>query len=93
MSPYKKEKCPSCGSENFSWLHEGSHLLTCLNCKAEWVGTNQPRETTLWDMSLRDYFAAKAMQAELVANNEAELSKIASWAYAAADAMIAERSK
>ncbi len=44
-------------------------------------------------MTLRDYFAAKAMQSELIANNGCENEKIASWAYAMADAMLAERSK
>lgn len=42
-------------------------------------------------MTLRDYMAAKAMQAELIQNNSVEDEKIAKWAYAMADAMLKER--
>jgi hypothetical protein len=44
-------------------------------------------------MTLRDYFAAKAMQAELINNNGTEYEKIAEWAYQMADFMISERDK
>lgn len=52
-------------------------------------------------MSLRDYFAAKAMQGEIVSNSSAEMSGssdlddrlIAEWAYRMADAMLAARKK
>ena len=48
---------------------------------------------TVFGMSLRDYFAAKAMQG-LAANPEAwdmTDEKVAVWAYNAADAMLAAR--
>ena len=44
-------------------------------------------------MTLRDYFAAKAMHAELIVNNSADNSKLAECAYATADAMLEERIK
>jgi hypothetical protein len=43
-------------------------------------------------MSLRDYFAAKAMQS-LVALDNANNINIAIWSYEIADAMLAEREK
>lgn len=45
-------------------------------------------------MTLRDYFAAKAMQASMTADpaNEAEADSHARWAYEMADAMLAARS-
>lgn len=46
-------------------------------------------------MSLRDYFAGKAMQG-LLANSElkrADLSYISDWAYKYADSMIAQKDK
>lgn len=55
-------------------------------------GQGKPEMTGFW-MSLRDYFAAKAMQG-LAANQEASYmsgEKIAEWAYIAADAMLKER--
>lgn len=55
-----------------------------------------PRDAPADGMSLRDYFAAKAMAAmlsiETVHFNNGE-SKIAAWAYEQADAMLAERNK
>ncbi len=45
-------------------------------------------------MSLRDYFAGKAMQALLVGLDEPPANNIlAKWAYAYADAMLKEREK
>lgn len=46
-------------------------------------------------MTLRDYFAAKAMQGYISSDDECEWDPIylASWAYRVADAMIAERAK
>ncbi len=46
-------------------------------------------------LSMRDYFAAKAMQAMLTNVNVAEApnEKISEWAYQVADAMLAARSK
>ena len=43
-------------------------------------------------MTLRDYFAAAALQGLLVGSNDAT-SDIVKWAYEAADAMMAERAK
>ena len=42
-------------------------------------------------MTLRDYFAAKAMAAYIAAGEHAGEIKIARWAYAQADAMVTER--
>lgn len=44
-------------------------------------------------MSLRDYFAAKAMHALLVADGTTYFENRANEAYAMADAMLAERAK
>jgi hypothetical protein len=44
-------------------------------------------------MSLRDYFAAKAMQAFLSENSNVEWEHIAIWSYKVADKMLAEREK
>lgn len=44
-------------------------------------------------MSLRDYFAAKAMQAWINAKPEDDFKNIAFLSYLAADHMLAERSK
>lgn len=52
-------------------------------------------------ISTRDYFAAKAMQGEIVSNSSVEMSGssdlddrlIAEWAYRMADAMLAARKK
>ena len=44
-------------------------------------------------MTLRDYFAAKAMQGWIVSNVEASNKQFAEAAYEMADAMLAERGK
>lgn len=44
-------------------------------------------------MSLRDYFAAKAMQGLLAAESSGTWDKFAEWSYQAADAMLEARSK
>lgn len=44
-------------------------------------------------MSLKDYFAAAAMQGMLASDNESSEAKIASAAYYMAEAMLAEREK
>ena len=47
-----------------------------------------------WDgMTLRDYFAAKAMQGMLAAGEGVPNEKLAKWAYDVAGAMLAERAK
>jgi hypothetical protein len=45
-----------------------------------------------WGMTLRDYFAAKAMQG-LLANNNIDAQQIAKAAYIVADAMLKAREK
>ena len=42
-------------------------------------------------MTLRDYFAAKAMQAMLYKEGEPPNEDVAAWSYQVADAMIAAR--
>lgn len=52
-------------------------------------------------MTLRDYFAAKAMQGELASqqsmkdsyNSAGDLAQLSAWCYDMADAMLAERAK
>ena len=44
-------------------------------------------------MSLRDYFAGKALQGLLAGARSEKLSYLAEWAYNYADAMLAERKK
>jgi hypothetical protein len=44
-------------------------------------------------MSLRDYFAAKAMQAQIQCGEFVTKQHTAFWAYEVADAMLAEREK
>lgn len=44
-------------------------------------------------MSIRDFFAAKAMQAYLIADVQQADNQIAVLAYGTADAMLAQRSK
>ena len=60
--------------------------------------TTQPKEKAapvVLPVELRDYFAAKAMQAMLTNVNVAEApnEKISEWAYQMADAMLAARAK
>lgn len=52
----------------------------------------EPLTSDYLGMSLRDYFAAKAMQS-LVALDHASNINIAIWSYEIADAMLAERDK
>lgn len=44
-------------------------------------------------MTLRDYFAAKAMQAHITNNLNFRPEDVAKWAYEFADAMLAERER
>ena len=44
-------------------------------------------------MTLRDYFAAKAMQGMLAAAENYQTIQLADYAYSVADAMLKERSK
>lgn len=62
--------------------------------KKDTGGPAFPRPYALEGMTLRDYFAAKAMEA-LVADPNQVLNKeqVANWAYAQADAMLAERKR
>ena len=51
------------------------------------------RYAEVFGMTLRDYFAAKAMHASMTADpaNEAEADSHARWAYVMADAMLKAR--
>lgn len=44
-----------------------------------------------WGMSLRDYFAAKAMQSHLLTHSDCKTLSIAEWSYQVADAMLRAR--
>jgi len=57
-----------------------------------WMGEDE--YSPIYGMTLRDYFAAKAMQAYMrIYGKEHEISEVASFAYQQADAMLAERAK
>ena len=61
----------------------------------EWINSPDPNifnPVRHNGMTLRDYFAAKAMQA-LLSSSDSQIEKIACWAYTAADAMLNEREK
>lgn len=53
------------------------------------VGSGDMRDPT--GMTLRDYFAAKAMQAYIACRPDCDSDLVAGWAYANADAMLEER--
>ena len=60
------------------------------------LAVNPNNSEVSWDqdgMTLRDYFAAKAMQAHLQVSGDYGWARIALDAYRVADAMIAERDK
>jgi hypothetical protein len=44
-------------------------------------------------LSMRDYFAAKAMQSQILGNMNLRMEDVAKWSYQYADAMLAEREK
>lgn len=56
---------------------------------------NQVRKVSKPGMSLRDYFAAKAMQGDIAASAEKRPNPTdcAAWAYQMADAMLAARER
>ncbi len=54
---------------------------------------NFPRNSTHEGMTLRDYFAAKALIAYYEDGSSADVKNAAEWCYEMADAMMAERSK
>ena len=56
-------------------------------------GQNTKAQSEGYGMTLRDYFAAKAMQGILADPNTPEIMDIAGAAYEVADAMLAEREK
>jgi hypothetical protein len=61
----------------------------------EWINSTDPNlvnPVKQNGMTLRDYFAAKAMQA-ILSNSDSPIEKITCWAYTAADAMLKEREK
>lgn len=54
----------------------------------------QRQSLTATGMTLRDYFAAKAMQAEIESSGEiTDIAACAHWSYTMADAMIRARTK
>ena len=60
------------------------------------ISKNPYNGETVWDsegMTLRDYFAAKAMQSLLISGPELTYKETAERAYIMADAMIEERDK
>lgn len=60
-----------------------------------WCGDLNECPTMNLGMTLRDYFAAKAMQG-WTSNplpNDSSIQDVAAWAYRQADAMLAERAK
>lgn len=95
-------KCPGCG---LSVLHhdegcphsevhtagDGGQAFPC----AYTVGPNDDLYPPNPGMSLRDWFAGQALVAYLSRpdSDESDYAETASYAYCAADAMIAERSK
>ena len=75
-------------------------------CQSEHMGGNVYKVITQGGMTLRDYFAAKAMQgmmscqdfmndqvSKLSLSKEEACANVARWSYIAADAMLAERQK
>ena len=54
-------------------------------------GPAYPAGTGFQGMTLRDYFAAKALQAHITNNLNLRPEDVAKWAYKYADAMLAER--
>ena len=52
-----------------------------------------PHRTDELGMTLRDYFAAKAMQEFLTSRDDIENADIAQFSYEIADAMLKERAK
>ena len=55
-----------------------------------WEGWGEPQQ----GMTLRDYFAAKAMQGSLASDDDINYpDKFAEWCYEIADAMLKERIK
>lgn len=86
--------------------HDGGPAFPCMKPNMTWEENdlNRPFKMVAHDgLSLRDYFAAKAMQAYIFpemlhgANTEEEIANeyrnIAAFAYRMADAMLLERSK
>lgn len=57
-----------------------------------WLNNKDGSHTPLAGMSLRDYFAAKAMQV-MIANNDTTFEEDAEAAYSIADKMLVQREK
>lgn len=58
----------------------------------EYFDAQLSQNRVLTGMTLRDYFAAQAMQAAIARGNDTNRPGIAEWAYCMADAMLAARS-
>jgi hypothetical protein len=65
---------------------DGGYAFPCYQCFDD-------NGDSLKGMTLRDYFAAKAMQAFLDSNPNMECNIVSAWAYDQADAMLEARSK
>ena len=86
MSENKNAKTPADGPVAWSCQCGRPYTVTCISSKPqkkEWVG--------LTGMTLRDYFAAKAMQALIPSGQNVDSMKYAESAYALADAMLKAR--
>lgn len=78
--------------DGYSWVITPDmieEIIDSNQCEIEFY-PERDEEDTATGMSLRDYFAAKAMQAWIIkiTNDEADDSDIAKWAYKTADAML-----
>lgn len=61
--------------------------------KDEFIDYDIKRQEMASDATLRDYFAAKAMQAIISTNPKVHVTEVSRVAFLAADAMIMERNK
>ena len=74
------------------WQHTSGSRKRQIMDKIEQAFPN-PHRTDMTGMSLRDYFAAKAMQAELTGYQGEWYDRVAKEAYKMADAMMKAREK
>jgi hypothetical protein len=69
--------------------NEGGQAFPCLDMTTAGLSLRAP------GMTMRDYFAAKAMQGEIAASaggqRPGDLAELAGFSYAMADAMLAQR--
>jgi hypothetical protein len=80
-------------SESFK---DGGIIGDCVQTRPDFMGS-LPGSVMVEDSTLRDYFAAKAMQAMIannwLMNNASALDKLSVAAYEMADVMLLERAK